>query len=134
VVFPFFCELLVDNLADKKAIKNFTTLINASTLTTTKKIKIKKGISSLKVMITQYSCEFLNKKKLPIINIDTVDNPLNIILGKIFIFKLYFKNSGNGQMIKKRATNLDVIGLRITTKIHNKIKGISNLLLLTIRK
>jgi len=59
---------------------------------------------------------------------------LNIILGKIFIFKLYFKNSGNGQMIKKRATNLDVIGLRITTKIHNKIKGISNLLLLTIRK
>lgn len=81
-----------------------------------------------------YSFEFSYKKKLPIINIDNVDNPLNIILGKIFIFKLYFKNSGNGQMIKKRAINLDVIGLRITTKIHNKIKGITNLLLLTIRK
>jgi hypothetical protein len=125
---------LVDNLADKKAIKNFTTLINASTLTTTKKIKIKKGINSLKVTIMPYSFEFLYKKKLPIINIDNVDNPLNIILGKIFILKLCFKNSGNGQMIKKRATNLDENGLRIATKIHNKIKGITNLLLLTIRK
>ena len=80
------------------------------------------------------SFEFLYKKKLPIINIDNVDNPLNIILGKIFIFKLCFKNSGNGQIIKKRATNLDENGLRIATKIHNKIKGITNLLLLTIRK
>lgn len=114
-------------------MKNFTTLIKASILVTTKKMKITHVRTSAKIK-KPYTLIFLYKKKLFIVIIVIVDNPLNIIFGKIFNFKLYLKNKGIGQKIKNKATNLSKNGLNIATIIHNNITGEANLSPYTTKK
>ena len=114
-------------------MKNFTTLIKATILVTTKKMKITHVRISAKI---KKPCFFIliNKLKLFIVIIVIVDNPLNIIFGKIFILKLYLKNKGKGQKIKKKGINLSKNGLNIAVIIQNNITGETNLSPYTIKK
>jgi len=114
-------------------MKNFTTLIKASILVTTKKMKITNVRTSEKIK-KPYFLISIYKLKPFIVIIVIVDNPLNIIFGKIFIFKIYLKNKGKGQKIKNKAINLCKDVLKIAAIIQNNITGEANLSPYTIKK